>query len=743
VDPRRLLEATPGRGAGLSPETLRWAYAEAAYVRSLILREVTLTQAGEAKFWIGGAGEEVHGVATALALRDAVEETGKRHVVPHYRSDVLVIPLGDLEGFPDMAREQMRQFLVRGSDRFSGGGRQMVNHYYVPELSVQPNQSPVGMQLGKAAGIAKGLQLRGVDDAVVLSVVGDGTTAEGDMHDAMNAASVWRIPLLILVTDNDIAIGTAPEEGRGIKDFGLYAESFGFQYFSCNGYELEDSYTVTREAVEHVRGEQAPAILHARVPRLLGHSSAGDMSFRYDLPDPLLRLGGRLVSQGLLEEKDVLKRTEDEPTGPFQTNHAPGRIFTFTEQAVEELAREVLEEPEAAPESVFEHVLPPLPDPPSEPAWEGRTNVPMNVALRTAMDRILAEGDAAIWGQDVGRLGGVFSCTRGLAERYPGLVFDSPLNEPLIAGTAVGAALLPGFRALPEIQFGDYSLNAMHWFVHMGNLHWVTGGRLSPNVTVRMPTDPFRGGANYHSMSLEGYYSHIPGLMILMPSTSFDAYGLLRSAADWPGPALFLEPKILYRMNRGPKLPGEPEKISRVRLMQGGDIVPVDDFRVPLGKAALRREGKDLTLVAWGWAVHQAMEAAEALAQEGVEAEVLDLRTLVPYDREAVERSVAKTGRLLVAHLDQVFAGLGRQIQGDLVEGRPGFLTAVVGMKDVPAIPAAVGLEDQVSLQTPWIVEAGRRLMAADPAAAVDLSDYVRKDDPLAWVESTSRYKRG
>jgi len=741
LGPAEILALRPSRGQGLEPDVLRWAYAQAARNRALILRCVALTHAGEAKFWIGGAGEEVHGVGTALALWDAVPELDRRAIFPHYRSEVLAVPLGDLEGYPDMARDVLRQLLTRSTDPFSGG-RQMLNHYFMPRLNIQPNQSPVGMQLGKAAGYAMGYKLRGIGNGLALSILGDGTTAEGDLHDAMNAASVWRLPLLILVTDNGVAISTSPEEGRGIRDFAPYAEAFGFAHFVCDGHDFHDTYRVTREACLHVREQQSPAILHARLPRLLGHSSAGDMHFRYDLPDPLLDLGLELAREGILGEEDVLRRTGKEPKALFQANHEVGRIFAHVDAEMERLAKEVCAEPIASPDSVVLQIHPPYPTISEEPAAEGRTNVPMNIAVRTALDRILAEGDSALWGQDVAALGGVMSCTRGLKERYPDRVFDAPLNEPLIVGTAVGAALHPDLRILPEIQFADYSFNAMHWFIHMANLHWSHLGQVSTNVTVRMPVDPFRGGSIYHSMSVDGYYAHIPGLVMLVPSTSFDAYGLLRAAARYEGPVLFLEPKILYRMNKGPKLPGEPEKINRVRLMSSGKVLDsIEDFQVPLGKAALRREGRHLTIVAWGWAVHQALQAAETLAGEGTEAEVLDLRSLLPYDREAVYRSVEKTGRLLVAHPDRVFAGFGRQVQGDAVERFPGLPACVVGMREVPGIPQCVELEDHVALQTEWIEERARDLLRLKPGTQeIDPDAYVRKDDPLAWLEATTRF---
>jgi pyruvate/2-oxoglutarate/acetoin dehydrogenase E1 component len=299
--------------------------------------------------------------------------------------------------------------------------------------------------------------------------------------------------------------------------------------------------------------------------------------------------------------------------------------------------------------------------------------------------------------------------------------------------------------AFPEIQFGDYSLNCLHWFVAMGLWNWTTNGRSVPRVCVRMPVDPFRGGAVYHSMSVDGYFTPIPGLVIAVPSTSFDVYGLLRSALHYEGPVLILEPKILYRQALGPALPDEPAELNATRLMKGEDIVGVGDYRVPFGKAVVRRAGTDMTLVAWGWAVHQALEAATVLEAEGVSVEVIDLRTLVPYDIACVRTSVEKTGRLVVAHPDRTFGSFGRQVQGDVVEALPGTPTLIVGMRNVPACSQSVELEDSIALQTDWIAQAVRQLLGVDvlSQSGKGSSAFVRADDPLAWVRWSTAALQG
>ena len=253
------------------------------------------------------------------------------------------------------------------------------------------------------------------------------------------------------------------------------------------------------------------------------------------------------------------------------------------------------------------------------------------------------------------------------------------------------------------IQFGDYSLNAFHWLVHMGNLYWCTNARSNFATILRMPVDPFGGGAVYHSMSVDGYFTPIPGLTIVMPSTSFDAYGLLMAAARYRGPVVVLEPKWMYRQALGPAFPGEPTDADGIlalkKAIMRGDIPDLPaDLAVPLGKGVIRRPGRDLTVVAWGRAVWTCMKAAEALAKEGIELEIIDLRTLVPPDMDLVYESVGRTGRLIVAAEDRNFAGFVRQIEGDCTERFPGLPARALGQKYVPGIAQSLLLEEATVL---------------------------------------------
>ncbi len=689
------------------------AYRMAARSRSTEEHIVRLVNRGEVKFAIWGPGEEVHGTATALAL-SRLTDPSRFGIVPHYRSGCMCAMWCALNGVEDFTLNVLRQQFSKDTDPMSRG-RQMVYHLDIREAGILPVQSPVGMQLGKAAGYALGFKLKGVKDALTVGIVGDGTTAEGDMHDAMTAISVWSLPTIVMVTDNRIAISTTPEKGRGIQSFAAYAESFGVKAFSCDGRDFWEVYRTTWACAKYVRDNQKPALIHVHdLPRFNGHSSAAETTFDLSQADPLVAFGEALVARGLLESEDVLKRVPGKGAD-FFAHHELGRLMGQEDELVRGWFAQVKAEPEPPEASVLENIRAPFPDVVETPGV-GQTNITYAGAIRAAVDHIVSTKGGALWGQDVAKLGGVMQATAGLLDKHPDHIFDAPLNEPLIVGTACGAGLHPDIVSMPEVQFGDYSLNAFHWLVHMGNLYWCTNGRSNFATILRMPVDPFGGGAVYHSMSLDGYFTPIPGLVILMPSTSWDAYGLLMTAADYRGPVVVLEPKWMYRQSLGPAFPGEPTDEDEVKalkklIMRGGipDIDPA--LRVPFSKAALRRAGDDVTVVAWGRAVWTALSAAETLAAEGISAEVIDLRTLVPPDMDTVLASVGRTGRLVVAAEDRSFAGFVRSIQGMVIEALPGTPTLAIGQKDIPGIAQSLKLENATILTEGDVAAAARAVL--------------------------------
>jgi 2-oxoisovalerate dehydrogenase E1 component len=710
----------------LTPELLRTAYKEMLIARFHVERVVQECAKGTIKFAIWGSGEELHGAAEALALHELVNPEAFG-IGAHYRSAGLLGMWARLRGYPDFHLDHMRQQLCRTTDPWTGG-RLMTAHFNDLRHNMLPVQSALGMQLGKAVGYAHGLRRRGFEDGLVVAVIGDGTCAESDLHEGMTGASILQLPVLILVTDNNVAISVTPEDGRGIRDFEAYAKAFGFAYFECDGNDFLEVYETTRNAAGYCIGQQKPALVWVKhLSRLNNHSSAADFTFDFDSYDPLIEFGEALVERGICRPDEILRRNGVAEGKDFFRRHDFGAIARAADDYVVETMRTCEAEPEPSYASIFEFVRAPFPEAREAPP-EGRpTAISLNGAIRAAMQAILAKNPMTwLYGQDVAKKGGVMVATKGLWERFPEQVRDAPINEPLIVGSAFGFALHPGSTAIPEIQFSDYSLNTLHWLVLLGNQYWQSAGSVNVNVILRLPVEPLHGGSVYHSMCMEGFYSSIPGLTIIAPTTSRDVYGLLRSAAEYSGPVVVFESKGLYRMTLGDAFPGEPTDPKEIAALKraigfGGHIPDLpDDFRVPLGKAALRRPGKDLTIVTWGRCTLFCAEAVTRLAQEGVDCELIDLRTIVPPDLEAVLASVKKTGRLLVVHEDRVFASLGRELQGAVQEALAGehVPSRVLGQDAVPGIPSPVHVEEQIVVSPEKVHKAALELMAVRRVAA-------------------------
>lgn len=726
----------------LTPELLVLAYKEACMARFHVERVVQEVGKGRIKFAIWGPGEEVHGTATALAMNDVVHPDAYA-VAGHYRSASLLAMWSRLRGYQDFHLDHMRQQLSKSTDPWSGG-RQMTAHFNDLRFNTIPVQSSLGMQVSKSVGYAEGLRRRGIDNAVVQCVVGDGTCAEGDVHEGMTGASILRLPWLLTVTDNEIAISVSPEDGRGIKSFEAYAKAFDFEYFECDGNDFLDVFDVTRKAAIYCRDRQMPALLWVRnLSRLNDHSSAAAFGFKWDQYDPLIDFGQALVERGILAPEDVVVRRES-ATKDYFAGHELGRVGTEADSYIVQTMQQTESEPEPTPDSIYEHIRDPFPEV-SEPPATGRTTaISINGAVRAAMAAILEKNPMSwIYGQDVGAKGGVMQATRGLYDEFPRQVRDAPINEPFIIGSAIGFALHEGATALPEIQFSDYSLNTLHWLVYLGNLLWTSNGTARANVVLRLPVEPLHGGAVYHSMCMEGFYASIPGLTIVAPTTSRDMYGLLRSAADYTGPVIVFESKGLYRMTLGDAFPNEPtdpeeiRKLKRAIGFEGHRPQIPDDFRVPLGKAAILRPGDDLTLVTWGRCALFARQAVERLAEEGISVELIDLRTLVPPDLETVMESVGRTGRLLVAHEDRVFASLGREIQGAVIEafGERQIATRVVGQDAVPGVPQNVHLEEAIVMNPERVAAAARQVVAQRIGAApTGEGSKAATSGPILWT---------
>jgi 2-oxoisovalerate dehydrogenase E1 component len=677
----------------LSGTDLLRAYALARVSRDMDLRERTLQAQGRAFFSIAGAGREVIGWAFGrhLARYDA-----KR---PYYRDRTLVLCCG---ATPE---EIFRQTVGAANDPASGG-RQMPSHWGNHALGIVSEASPTGSQAISATGLAEGivraanlgvpLAVPWQPDSVVYCSIGDGTTAQGEVEEAIRQAVRTHAPVIYLVEDDKYAISVpaswAIPGGDAARLYQHY-EQFGMLVMQCDGTNPIEADDCVARAVAYARQRKGPVVIHARVTRPMSHSST-DTQDQYRTPedlaeeasrDPILRLSTLLREAGLLDDE------------------RQQRLDAAAAGLVADAAMQAVREPRPDPRTILRHVTasdlcahPPA-QPPSEVGEPIEMRYALNRALKAAME---ADPRIVIYGEDVADSqfpglpgkGGVFHVTRGLQFAFPARVWNSALAEATIVGTAMGHALA-GLLPVVEIQFRDYVHPAWQQLVdEAATLRWRSNNDWACPMVIRMAYGGYLGGAGalWHSEANVGMLATVPGIRIVCPSNATDAAGLLRTAIESDDIVLVLEPKALYAR----------------KAPYGGD-----DYRVPLGTAAVRRPGTDITIVCWGNLVPRSLGAAEQLAEEGIEAEVIDLRTVdAGWDAPAVLASVNRTGSLLVAEEDRLTGGFGATIAARAGEELPGVLVARLTAKDCRVAYGPEG-ERAVLPQLEDIVHRARRLV--------------------------------
>jgi 2-oxoisovalerate dehydrogenase E1 component len=569
-----------------------------------------------------------------------------------------------------MTPKEMLLSAVAAESDPNSGGRQMPSHWGHKKLNIVSQSSPTGTQFLQAVGAAEALvkykeldgehaALRGKvhGDDVVLVTAGDGTTSEGEFWEAMNTACNLKLPVLFLVEDNGWAISVPVSVQTAGGNVATLVKNFPnlFWVGEINGCDPVESYGVLKEAIAHCRARKGPAFVRAQVTRPYSHSMSDDES-KYKSKaereaeaqrDCLVTYARFLVDEGLIDEAGLEK------------------VHADIQADVRRASEEALQAKQPDPGRVLEFVYSPNVDPSSDrftatPKIE-QPDQPetllqlINYCLRDEMKRdpriIMFGEDIAdashehVLGEIKGK-GGVFGVTWGLQKLYGGKrVYNSPLAEANIVGRAIGLATL-GLRPVVEIQFFDYIWPAMMQIRNeLSNLRWRSNNAFSAPVIIRTAYGGYlQGGAPYHSQCGESIFAHCPGLRIVIPSTAMDANGLMRTALRSEDPVLFLEHKHLYR---------QPYAKSPY---------PGPDYTVPFGKARLVREGHDVTVVTYGAVVQRTYLAAQEAAEQGIETEILDLRTLQPLDFESIARSVKKTGRVIVRHEDTMFCGYGAEI---------------------------------------------------------------------------------
>ena len=666
-----------------APDDLKAVLRTMLTSRRLDEKMLTLLKQGKGFFHIGSSGHEAAQIALGREMRG-----GHDAFCFYYRDLGTALSLG-------LTPEEVLQAHFGKADDPFGGGRQMPEHFGHKELNIMSTSSSVGAQYLPAVGFALAHRRDGTeggpDGKVVYSSGGEGSTSQGAFHEALNWAARESLPVLFHIQDNGYAISVpVTEQTAGGSIWPLFSGYAGLERLRYDGTDFFQAASAARAAVAHARAGHGPVALHADVVRLLPHSSSDDHGKYRESEvldaerdrDPIPRFVARLVEAGVVTEAEVeAMRAEI---------HAE----------IDDLARAVEAQADPDPATATRHVYYEGPDE-REYELDGPAGdlIVMVDAINHALDEEMARDERVlVYGEDVGGgKGGVFTATRGLTAKHGrDRCFNSPLAEHSIIGSAVGLACA-GYKPVVEIQFADYVWPGMQPLRNqVASMRYRSNGAWANPMVIRMPCGGYIHGGLCHSQNVEAMFAHWPGLQVVMPSNAADAKGLLKSAIRGNDPVIFLEHKSLYR--QGPARRPEPHA----------------DYLVPIGKAAVTREGTDLTIVTWGAIVYRSLNAARALEKEGVSVEVVDIRSMYPLDIETILASARKTGRVLVAYEDHEFMGFGAEVAAQVSKLAFHDLDAPVHRVAgaFSSIPYADPLEAVVLPQDDHVLAAAREVLA-------------------------------
>jgi 2-oxoisovalerate dehydrogenase E1 component len=697
-------EAASRTYEGLSAKDLLRAYRTMVLSRKLDDKEIQLKNQSLIFFQISGAGHEAVLTAAGMVLKP-----GYDWFHPYYRDRALCLTLG-------MTPLEMLMSGVGAKDDPNSGGRQMPSHWGHKALNIVSQSSPTGTQCLHAIGTAEagrlyekvtaieGRETRYQADEVTYISIGEGTTSEGEFWESLNSACTLKVPVVYLIEDNGYAISVPVEVQTAGGDISKLVASFpGLFVQSIDGTDFVGSYKAMTAAVQYARARKGPALVHAKVIRPYSHSLSDDEKLYKTADeraaeakrDPITRLAALIVSDGIATEaelKDIVREVEG------QVNAAADEAIKAEKPSRDTAARYVFS-PDVDPASAAFS---------TEARPSGKPETMVAGINRTLKDEMARDPRIVVFGEDVADCsresalesvpgkGGVFKVTHGLQRAFGSArVFNSPLAEANIIGRAVGMAVR-GIKPVVEIQFFDYIWPAMMQLRdEMSMMRYRSNNAFSCPMVVRTAIGGYlRGGAPYHSQSGESIFAHCPGIRIVFPSNAQDAAGLLRTAIRCDDPVLYLEHKHLYRQtyNKG-EYPGS-------------------EYMVPFGKAAVRREGTDVVVLTWGALVQRSLVAAQQAEKEGISAMIVDLRSIMPFDWDAISAAVRKTNRVIIAHEDQLTCGFGAELAARIADELFPYLDAPV--RRVAALDAPVAyypdLEETILPQSGNVLQAIRDL---------------------------------
>jgi 2-oxoisovalerate dehydrogenase E1 component len=602
---------------------------------------------------------------------------------------------------------------VGAADDPNSHGRQMPSHWGSKKLNIVSQSSPTGTQILQAVGCAeasyraslvdelkeKVIGFKG--DEVVYVSLGDGTSSEGEFWEALNTACNLKLPVIFLVEDNGYAISVPVEVQTAGGDISKLVEGFPNLYIQkCDGTDPIESLETMQRAVEYCRERKGAALVHAKVIRPYSHSLSDDEKlYRPDEErisdaerDPIKRFGAILVEDGVVTQEELQQIKDD----------IDREIIEATDRA--------LASRQPAPETAMQFVYSPDVDPTSKEfdtegdvELTGNAGTMVDLINRCLHEEMARDASIVVFGEDVADCsreqyldkvkgkGGVFKVTANLQRKFGAArVFNSPLAEANIVGRAIGMATR-GLKPVVEIQFFDYIWPAYHQIRNeLALMRWRSGNEWKCPVVIRCPVGGYIKGAVYHSQSGTTIFTHTPGIRVIYPSNALDANGLLRTAIRSDDPVLFLEHKHLYRQ------------------AYNKSQYPPDNFMIPFGKAKTVREGTDISIITFGALVQRSLVAAKQAEQQGISVEVIDLRSLVPYDWEAIVSTVKKTNRVIFAHEDSRSFGYGAEIAARIADELFEYLDAPV--RRVAALDTFVGyapqLEDAILPQVEDVAKA-------------------------------------